>query len=60
MRMTSVSSQPEFDSPGDSESDAGAEFKMGLEYLPDERNDKEVPAEVVAKKPTKDTPASSH
>ncbi len=39
LRMRSASSQPEDDSPGDSESDAGSEIEMGLEYLPDENID---------------------
>ncbi len=45
MRMKSASTKPEDDSPGDSEMDAGAEFGMGLEYLPDKKNDPEVPTE---------------
>ncbi|MBC7467260.1 MAG: hypothetical protein H7256_14815 [Bdellovibrio sp.] len=53
MRMKSASSNPEDDSPGDSESDAGAEFEMGLEYLPDESNDYEVPKEEVLDHPIK-------
>ncbi len=40
-RMKSVPSLPEYDSPGDSETDAGYEFKMGLEYVPDETTDEE-------------------
>ncbi len=59
MRMKSVSSKPEDDSPGDSESDAGAEFEMGLEYLPDERNDSELPVEEVLKHPIKTIPDSA-
>lgn len=59
MRMKSVSSKPEDDSPGDSESDAGAEFEMGLEYLPDERNDSELPAEEALKHPIKKIPVSA-
>ncbi len=51
MRMKSASSKPEDDSPGDSEADAGAEFEMGLEYLPDEKNDSEVPLEHTPKHP---------
>lgn len=39
------STQPEDDSPGDSEMDAGAEFDMGLEYLPDDGNDPDLPDE---------------
>ena len=33
-----TSPSPEEDSPGDSESDAGAEFMMGLNYIPGEKN----------------------
>ena len=51
MRMKSVSTKPEDDSPGDSESDAGAEFKMGLEYLPDEKNDPTLPDETAEELP---------
>ena len=39
MRMRSASMRPENDSPGDSESDAGHEFEMGLEFIPNEKND---------------------
>lgn len=42
MRMNSVSSQPEYDSQGDSEMDAGAEFEMGLEFLPDSQSNPEL------------------
>lgn len=59
MRMKSASPKPEDDSPGDSESDAGAEFEMGLEYLPDERNDSEVPIEDVLEHPIKTIPDSA-
>ncbi len=59
MRMKSVSTKPEDDSPGDSETDAGAEFEMGLEYMPDERNDSEVPIEEVPKHPIKKIPESA-
>ncbi len=48
MRMKSASSLPENDSPGDSESDAGAEFGMGLEYEPDEKYDPQLPSEDIA------------
>jgi hypothetical protein len=34
--MNFVSSAPEDDSPGDSESDSGAEFMMGMSYAPHE------------------------
>ena len=44
MRMRSASTQPEDDSPGDSDADAGYEFNIGLEYLPDTENDLEVDA----------------
>lgn len=44
-RMTTASSLPENDSPGDSEDDAGAEFLMGLEYEPDPSQDPEMPPE---------------
>ena len=44
IRMKSASTRPENDSPGDSESDAGDEFEMGLEYLPDEKNDPQMPS----------------
>ncbi len=59
MRMKSRSSKPEDDSPGDSESDAGAEFQMGMEYLPDERNDSEIPSEPKLKYPVKDVSGES-
>ena len=42
MRMKSVSARPEDDSPGDSETDAGAEFEMGLEYMADDRSDLDI------------------
>lgn len=42
LRMRSASTRPEDDSPGDSESDAGSEFEMGVEYLPDEDNDPDI------------------
>jgi hypothetical protein len=59
MRMKLASSKPEDDSPGDSESDAGSEFEMGLEYLPDERNDFEVPTAETPKHPIKKIPDSA-
>lgn len=36
LQSASSATLPEEDSPGDSESDSGAEFEMGLEYTPDE------------------------
>lgn len=53
LRMRSASSKPEDDSPGDSESDAGAEFEMGLEYLPDESHDFDLTDEEEVKYPLK-------
>ncbi len=41
MRMKSASALPENDSPGDSEIDSGAEFAMGIEYIPDPDLDSE-------------------
>ena len=38
-QMASASTSPEEDSPGDSEADAGSEFLMGLNYMPDEKNE---------------------
>ena len=40
-RMSRASTSPEDDSPGDSEADAGEEFLMGLEYIPDKNSDPE-------------------
>jgi hypothetical protein len=37
--MASASASPEGDSPGDSEADAGSEFLMGLNYIPEEEDD---------------------
>ncbi len=34
-RMKSASTRPQDDSPGDSETDAGVEFEMGIDYSPD-------------------------
>ncbi|MGZ3692063.1 MAG: hypothetical protein ACXVAX_11210 [Pseudobdellovibrio sp.] len=42
MRMRRFSTDPQEDSPGDSEADAGAEFEMGLEFLPDPSKDPEL------------------
>src|ERR1700683_5054487 len=36
---------PQEESPGDSEEDAGSEFLMGLNYMPDEKNEFEGPGE---------------
>lgn len=44
-QMASASTSPKEDSPGDSESDAGLEYQMGLDYLPGEKDD---PDEVIA------------
>ena len=38
-QMASTSTSPENDSPGDSEDDSGSEFLMGLNYMPDEKNE---------------------
>ena len=38
LKVGTASPQPEDDSPGDSEADAGAEFEMGLEYSPDDED----------------------
>jgi hypothetical protein len=43
--MAGSSTLPENDSPGDSESDAGREFLMGLDFEPDENEDPELPME---------------
>ena len=59
MRMKSVSTKPEDDSPDDTETDAGAEFEMGLEYIPDEKNDFEVPRKVILKYPIKHIPMTA-
>lgn len=61
MRMSSNSTQPQKDSPGDSESDAGSEFDMGREYLPDDGDDIEEPTEdlppaVYSKHPVRSIP----
>jgi len=60
MRMKSVSTNPQDDSPGDSEADAGAEFEMGLEYIPDERNDFDIPTIKTLKHPIKEIPDSAN
>ena len=39
LRMAPLSTLPEDDSPSDSESDAGSEFQMGVEYLADETDE---------------------
>lgn len=59
IRMQSMSTKPEDDSPGDSESDAGAEFEMGLEYMPDESNDSELPIEGLLLHPVKKIPETA-
>ena len=41
VQMKSASTSPENDSPGDSEADADSEFEMGVNYVPDEKNDPE-------------------
>ena len=46
MRMKSASTEPQDDSPGDSESDAGSEFEMGLEYIPNIKYNPEEPIEM--------------
>ena len=38
-QMAATPASPEEDSPGDSEADAGSEFLMGLNYMPDEKNE---------------------
>jgi hypothetical protein len=40
-QMKSASTAPENDSPGDSETDSGDEFEMGLTYVPDPNDDPE-------------------
>jgi hypothetical protein len=40
-----ASTLPQNDSPGDSESDAGVEFQVGLDYEPDSKRDRELPDE---------------
>ncbi len=60
MRIKSVSTNPQDDSPGDSEADAGAEFEMGLEYIPDERNDFDIPTIKILKHPIKEIPDSAN
>lgn len=45
MRMKAASSQPQDDSPGDSELDSGAEFNMGVEYMPRDEFDPPKPLE---------------
>ena len=37
--MAPLSTSPEDDSPGDSESDAGSEFQMGADFLADEADE---------------------
>jgi hypothetical protein len=59
LRMKSASTRPEDDSPGDSEADAGAEFEMGLEYLPDAEDDSAEPVEEALKHPIKKIPESA-
>ena len=39
LRMAPLSSSPEDDSPGDSEADAGSEFQMGAEFLPEDTDE---------------------
>lgn len=39
VQMIDASTEPEVDSPGDSEDDAGSEFLMGLNYMPNEKNE---------------------
>ncbi len=39
--VAGASTDPQDDSPGDSESDAGAEFAAGLNFMPDEKNEYE-------------------
>ena len=47
-QMTATPSSPEMDSPGDQEEDAGAEFLTGLNYMPDEKKEKDQePGEMV-------------
>jgi hypothetical protein len=54
VQMASASTQPEYDSPGDSETDLGSEFIMGIDYEPDEKNNREEVTE------ESDKPQSSH
>ena len=51
MRMRSASTDPQDDSPGDSESDAGSEFEMGLEYIPNVKSDPNNPVETPVEEP---------
>ena len=44
-QVESISTAPEYDSPGDSEDDAESEFLVGLNYMPDEKNEFENPGE---------------
>ncbi len=55
MRMRSASTDPQDDSPGDSESDAGSEFEMGLEYIPNTKNDPEEPVDIPNDEPEEPT-----
>lgn len=41
-KMTPISTSPQDDSPGDSEADAGAEFEMGINYMPSYSEDEEI------------------
>jgi hypothetical protein len=59
MRMKSVSSKPQDDSPGDSESDAGTEFEMGLEYLPKDEEESANSSAEIPKHPPKKIPESA-